>query len=95
MRNRESRQILTKREREKKRERERERKRERDKESKQEKGEKQQRRKGVRRYSVFHRFRPAKFGKGGSILRWSQFLLLFKLPRKMKLTRKWLKLTQK
>ncbi len=33
-------------------------------------------------YSVFHRFRQAKFAYGGSILRSSQFLLLLQLPQK-------------
>ncbi len=36
-------------------------------------------------YSVFHKFRQAKFAYGGSILSFSQNLLLPQLPQKMKL----------
>jgi hypothetical protein len=36
-------------------------------------------------YRVFHRFTQAKFDNGGLILSSSQFLLLSKLPQKMKL----------
>jgi hypothetical protein len=37
---------------------------------------------------TFHRFRQAKFDKGGLILSLSQFLLLPQLPQKMKLASK-------
>ncbi len=43
-------------------------------------------------YSVFHRFRQAKFAYGGSILSLSQFLLLPELPLKMKLASKVVKI---
>ncbi len=36
-------------------------------------------------YSVFQGFRQAKSSNGGSILSWSQFLILPQLPQKMKL----------
>ncbi len=36
-------------------------------------------------YSVFHRFRQAKFEVGGLILNSSQFLPMLQLPQKMKL----------
>ncbi len=39
-------------------------------------------------YSVFHRFRHAKFANDGLILSSSQFLILPELPQKMKLTSK-------
>ncbi len=43
-------------------------------------------------YSVFHRFRHAKFAIGGSILSSSQFLIL---PQKMKLASKVVKINPK
>jgi hypothetical protein len=46
-------------------------------------------------YTVFHRFREAKFDNGGSILSWSQFLPLPQLPQKMKLTSKVVKIDSK
>ncbi len=46
-------------------------------------------------YSVFHRFRQAKFDYGGSILSSSQFLLLHQLPQKVKLTLKVVKVDSK
>jgi hypothetical protein len=48
----------------------------------------------LKKYSVFHRFRLAKFGNSGLILRLSKFLLLPQLPQKMKLVLKWSKSTQ-
>jgi hypothetical protein len=39
-------------------------------------------------YSVFHRFRQAKFANDGSILSSRQFLLLPQLPQKMELASK-------
>ncbi len=47
------------------------------------------------RYSVFHRFREAKFANGGSILSSSQFLMLPQLPQKMKLVSKVVKIDPK
>jgi hypothetical protein len=41
---------------------------------------------------VFHRFRQAKFDYGGSILSFSQFLLLPQLPQKVELTSKVVKI---
>jgi hypothetical protein len=46
-------------------------------------------------YSVFHRFRKAKFAYGGSILSSSQFLLLPQLPQKMELASKVVKVDSK
>jgi hypothetical protein len=45
-------------------------------------------------YRVFQRFRQAKFDNGGSTLSLSQFLLLPRLPQKMKLASKVVKSTQ-
>ncbi len=46
-------------------------------------------------YSVFHRFRQAKFDNGGSILSSSQFLKLSQPPKKMKLASKVVKIDSK
>ncbi len=46
-------------------------------------------------YSVFHRFRQAKFDYGGSILNLSQFLLLPQLPQKVEFTSKVVKVDSK
>jgi hypothetical protein len=46
-------------------------------------------------YSVFHRFRQAKFDNGGSILSSSQVLLQPQLPQKMKLASKMVKIDSK
>ncbi len=46
-------------------------------------------------YSVFHRFRHAKFANGGSILSSSQFSILPKLPQKMKFATKVVKIDPK
>ncbi len=46
-------------------------------------------------YSVFHRFRKAKFAYGGSILSSSQFLLLPQLSQKMELASKVVKVDSK
>jgi hypothetical protein len=46
-------------------------------------------------YSVFHRFKQAKFAYGGSILSSSQFLLLPQLPQKMELASKVVKVDSK
>jgi hypothetical protein len=47
------------------------------------------------RYSVFHRFRQAKFACGGSILSSSQFSVLTQLPLKLKLVIKVVKINLK
>ncbi len=47
------------------------------------------------RYSVFHRFRQAKFDYGGSILSSSQVLQLPQLPQKVELTSKVVKVDSK
>jgi len=46
-------------------------------------------------YSVFHRFRQAKFGYGGSILSQSQFLLILQRPLKTTLVMKVVKIDRK
>jgi len=46
-------------------------------------------------YIVFHRFGQAKFAEGGSILGSSQLSLLSKLPLKMTLELKWVKINMK
>ncbi len=46
-------------------------------------------------YSVFHRFRQAKFDYDGSILSLSQFLILPQLPQKVGLTSKVVKVDSK
>jgi hypothetical protein len=46
-------------------------------------------------YSVFHRFKKAKFAYGGSILSSSQFSILPQLPQKMKLASKVVKIDPK
>jgi hypothetical protein len=46
-------------------------------------------------YSVFHRFRQAKFANGGSNLSSSQFFILPQLPQKMKLVSKVVKIDPK
>ncbi len=46
-------------------------------------------------YSVFQGFRKAKFGRGGSILSSSQFLILPQLPQKIKLASKVVKVDSK
>ncbi len=45
-------------------------------------------------YRVFHRFRQAKFDNDGSMLSFSQVLLLPQLPKKLSSLQKWSKLTQ-
>jgi hypothetical protein len=49
----------------------------------------------IQTYSVFHRFRQAKFDNGGSILSSNQFSLLPQLPQEMKLTFKVVKIVSK
>jgi hypothetical protein len=44
---------------------------------------------------VFHQFKQAKFADGGSILSWSQFLLLLQLNQKTKLDLKMVKFDSK
>ncbi len=46
-------------------------------------------------YSVFHRFRQAKFPNGGSILSSNQFSILPQPPQKMKLASKVVKIDPK
>jgi hypothetical protein len=46
-------------------------------------------------YSVFHRFRQAKFANGRLILSLSQFLILPQLPHEMKLASKIVKIDSK